>query len=211
MTSLKSIGALILASTSLVGCNLPDEPAEPIQPVAAGETSVPSSSALPLIAQANATEAAPNTPVTFEMGGVAGSGVSGRLTATRTSTGVHLQGRLTGANAGDEHAIHVHERGDCSAADASSAGDHFNPGAAPHGHPDKAEHHAGDLPNLSADSMGQIAVDIQAEGLQLGSGGATDILGRAVVLHAEPDDYSTQPAGASGARIACGVIANTSP
>lgn len=100
----------------------------------------------------------------------------------------------------------MHERGDCSAVDASSAGAHFNPTAAPHGRPGAAPHHLGDMDNLVADDEGVAQLDRVLPGLSLGTGRADDILGKAIVVHADPDDYRSQPAGNSGVRLACGVI-----
>lgn len=135
-----------------------------------------------------------------------GSLVSGKLTATPAADGVRLTGEIGGLPRGGTHALHIHERGDCSAADASSAGGHFNPGQQPHGRAGRGPHHAGDLDNLVADAHGVARVDARARGVTLGGGGANDIAGRAVVIHAAPDDYVSQPAGNAGARVACGII-----
>lgn len=103
------------------------------------------------------------------------------------------------------HGFHIHEKGDCSAPDATSAGGHFNPTGQPHGDPHTATHHAGDIPMLEADAQGNARLETRLDGLSIGSG-PNDIVGRAVVIHAAPDDYRSQPAGNSGARVACGVI-----
>ena len=103
------------------------------------------------------------------------------------------------------HGFHIHEKGDCSAPDGTSAGGHFNPTGQPHGDPVKGEHHAGDIPMLEADASGKAHLETRLEGLAIGAG-TTDIVGRAVIIHAAPDDYRTQPTGNSGARVACGVI-----
>ncbi len=132
--------------------------------------------------------------------------VSGRLTITAVDGGVRIEGELGGLGHGGTHAIHVHERGDCSAADGSSAGGHFNPAAAAHGRAESPVHHLGDMDNLSANAAGVATVNIRLLGVTLGSGAANDILGRALVVHAGPDDYTSQPAGNSGARVGCGVI-----
>lgn len=135
-----------------------------------------------------------------------GNAASGTLTLTAEADGVRITGSLAGVAPGGTHGFHVHETGDCSAPDASSAGPHFNPGGHPHGHPGQGEHHAGDMPNLVADDAGALAVDVVVPGVTLGDGAEMDVLGRALVLHAKADDYATQPSGDSGARIACGVI-----
>ncbi len=135
-----------------------------------------------------------------------GSLVSGRLMLSPMAGGLHLKGEIGGLKPGGTHAIHIHEKGDCSAADASSAGGHFNPGDAMHGRVSSAAHHAGDMDNIVADAKGVAQVDVHAEGPVLGGGAPNDAIGRAVVVHAAPDDYASQPAGNAGARVACGVI-----
>ncbi|MFZ5636358.1 MAG: superoxide dismutase family protein [Pseudomonadota bacterium] len=132
--------------------------------------------------------------------------VSGRLTLSAIDGGVRIQGELGGLGKGGTHAIHVHERGDCTAADGSAAGGHFNPTGVAHGRAGIAPHHLGDMDNLHAGGDGVANVDIRLLGVTLGSGAANDILGRAIIVHAGPDDYAGQPAGNAGARVACGVI-----
>ncbi len=135
-----------------------------------------------------------------------GSLVSGRLMLTPMAGGLHLKGEIGGLKPGGTHAIHIHEKGDCSAADASSAGGHFNPGGAMHGRVSSAAHHAGDMDNIVANAKGVAQVDVHADGPVLGGGAPNDAIGRAVVVHAVADDYASQPAGNAGARVACGVI-----
>ena len=135
-----------------------------------------------------------------------GSLVSGRLVLVPMGNGVHLSGEVGGLQPGSSHGFHIHEKGDCSAVDASSAGGHFNPGAQPHGRAGHGAHHAGDADNLVADASGVARVDTHIDGVTLGGGSANDIAGRAIVVHAAADDYSSQPAGPAGARVACGVI-----
>jgi Cu-Zn family superoxide dismutase len=88
-----------------------------------------------------------------------------------------------------------------------SAGGHFNPGGKPHAHHAQAERHAGDMPNLKADAAGVAKFSFSSDGLSATSGAANSVVGRAVVVHRDPDDYKSQPAGNSGPRIACGVVA----
>ena len=104
-----------------------------------------------------------------------------------------------------EHGFHIHEAGDCSSGDGMSAKGHFNPHGKPHGHPTTAERHAGDLPSLRAGKNGRANLDVTVDGISLGSG-ASSILNRGLIIHADPDDYKTQPTGNAGARLACGVI-----
>ncbi len=119
--------------------------------------------------------------------------------------GVFMHARVSGLKPGQQHGFHIHEEGDCSSGDGMSAGGHFNPGGKPHGAP-QGEHHAGDLPALSADANGVAEMKVHLPGVSIGSG-ATNIAGRGLIVHADPDDYQTQPTGNSGARIACAVIA----
>lgn len=135
-----------------------------------------------------------------------GSLVSGKLKIVPTADGVRLTGVVGGFAPNSVHAIHIHEKGDCSAVDASSAGGHFNPGMSAHGKVDSGTHHGGDMDNLVADAEGVAKVDAHARAVTLGGGAGNDVAGRAVVVHAAPDDYASQPAGNAGARIACGVI-----
>lgn len=135
-----------------------------------------------------------------------GSLVSGRLSLMPMGGGLHLQGEVGGLAPNSTHAIHIHEKGDCSAADASSAGGHFNPTSDPHGKVGTPTHHAGDMNNIVANADGVAQVNVHAQGPVLGGGAANDALGRAVIVHADADDYSSQPSGNAGARVACGVI-----
>lgn len=135
-----------------------------------------------------------------------GTLVSGTLTLVPRGRMLHLTGDIGGLAAGSSHGFHIHQTGDCSAADASSAGGHFNPTGALHGKPETGVHHAGDIDNLVADAAGVAHVDTLLHGVSLGGGAPDDIAGRAIVVHAAPDDYRSQPAGNSGARVACGVI-----
>lgn len=135
-----------------------------------------------------------------------GSLVSGQVAFAPMGNGVHISGTVGGLPPNSTHGIHVHEKGDCSAADASSAGGHFNPAASAHGRASAPAHHAGDMDNIVANADGVAQVNIHLMGVTLGGGAANDIAGRALVVHAAPDDYTTQPSGNSGARVACGVI-----
>jgi Cu-Zn family superoxide dismutase len=141
-----------------------------------------------------------------ELASASDSDVSGSLEFASTDQGVRITGRIAGLKPGSTHGFHIHEHGDCSSPDASSAGGHFNPTQQPHGHPAQGQRHAGDLPNQTADAVGVASVVVLAHDVELGTGGSTDILGGAVIVHAKPDDYTSQPSGDAGARIACGVI-----
>ena len=135
-----------------------------------------------------------------------GNQAAGTLELISHGDSVAIAGTISGLQPGSVHGLHVHEKGDCSAPDASSAGGHFNPVAQEHGNPDSPPHHAGDIHNITADDQGVATVNEQLTGVTLGTSAPEDILGKSVVVHAKPDDYKSQPAGNSGDRIACGVI-----
>jgi Cu-Zn family superoxide dismutase len=139
-----------------------------------------------------------------EMVARSGSTVSGTVTFTPVAGGLQVNAIIAGLTPG-EHGFHIHEAGDCSAADASSAKGHFNPTGKAHGHHGGDTRHAGDMPNLIANAQGQASFSARIMGLELS--GNTGIIGRSVVIHADPDDYKSQPAGNSGKRVACGVVA----
>ena len=137
-----------------------------------------------------------------------GSTVEGTITFTRSANGVAVSASLKGLAAGT-HGFHVHEFGDCSAADATSAGGHFNPTADPHAGPDAEKRHVGDLGNIEAKADGTATLERDDAHLRLY--GKRSILGRAVVVHAKADDLKTQPTGDAGGRVACGVIGVVKP
>jgi Cu-Zn family superoxide dismutase len=136
-----------------------------------------------------------------------GSQVAGTVTFTKVGDTVQVVADITGLTPG-KHGFHIHEFGDCSAADASSAGGHFNPMKKPHGAPDAAERHAGDLGNLEADSTGKAHLELKDTMLKLS--GENCIMGRGVIVHEKVDDWS-QPTGNAGGRLACGVIGVAKP
>lgn len=133
----------------------------------------------------------------------AGNAAHGTVTFTVVEGGVRITAQFEGLAAGD-HGFHIHEFGDCTAADGTSAGGHFNPGGAPHAGPDAEARHVGDLGNLTADTQGMASYDRLDHTLRLD--GPHGVIGRGVVVHAAPDDLATQPTGNAGGRVACGVI-----
>jgi Cu-Zn family superoxide dismutase len=152
------------------------------------------------------TSGPPTAAAALQLAPTQGNTAGGMLSVTAEADGVRISGQLLALPPDAEFGFHIHEKGDCSAPDASSAGEHFNPANAQHGNPDSGAHHAGDMLNAKSDAEGNAQVDVKATGVTLGGGQPNDVLGKAVVLHEKPDDYSTQPSGNSGARIACGVI-----
>lgn len=137
-----------------------------------------------------------------------GSDVRGTVAFKKDDGRVRVTVDLTGLRPG-AHGFNIHEKGDCSAPDATSAGDHFNPAEKPHGGPDSAQRHAGDLGNVVADGSGKARASRVDQHLTLD--GPASIVGRAVVVHADPDDLASQPSGKAGARVGCGVIRRVEP
>jgi superoxide dismutase, Cu-Zn family len=138
-----------------------------------------------------------------------GNQVHGSLTfiesaAGRTAGRINVQVRLNDVPGAGNRGLHVHEKGDCSAPDAESAGGHFNAASTAHGGRDSSPRHPGDLGNVAVRD-GRVTEEFEIEGVTLDRG-ALGIAGRSVILHAGADDLKTQPSGNSGARIACGVI-----
>ncbi len=189
--ALLSAAIVIAASACSTSPSTKSAPAaaQPMPPMAAGTSTAKSAKAV--------------------LAPASGSLVSGTLMLMPMAGGVHIMGELGGLTGGKTNAIHVHEKGDCSAADATSAGGHFNPASSAHGRAGTPVHHAGDMDNLVVGSNGVAKVDIHLDGVTLGGGAANDIANRAIVVHAAPDDYTSQPAGNAGARVACGVIKTT--
>lgn len=134
-----------------------------------------------------------------------GQSARGVVTFTQKREDVLVVASFSGLTPGG-HGFHIHEKGDCSAPDATSAGGHFNPAAKKHGHPHHGEHHSGDLPMLQADASGNASLTVTLSGISLRPDSSTNIVGRGLIVHAAPDDYQTQPTGNAGARVACGII-----
>jgi len=139
------------------------------------------------------------------IGPASGSEVSGEVRFSEHGGDTLVEINLKHLSPG-VHGFHVHEKGDCSAEDALSAGGHFNPAGQPHGAPD-GPHHLGDLGNVTAGEDGTVNMNIHVKGLDLS--GDKSIVGRAVVVHSAPDDLATQPSGNSGKRVGCGVIVHS--
>jgi Cu-Zn family superoxide dismutase len=134
----------------------------------------------------------------------AGNKVGGTVTFTEVADGVQMHAEITGLAPGN-HGFHVHEFGDCSAPDASSAGAHFNPTNKPHAGPDATERHVGDMGNVEANASGKATLEYVDHQISL-TNDEQSAIGRSVVVHVKADDLKSQPAGDSGARVACGVI-----
>jgi Cu-Zn family superoxide dismutase len=135
-----------------------------------------------------------------------GNDARGMVKFSRAAGAVVIDGRVMGLTPGP-HGLHIHEKGDCSAPDGTSAGGHFAPDGDPHGSPDSppSQHHVGDLGNIVANEQGFALVDVVDAEMTLDDG-PKSVLGRAVIVHSGADDFTTQPTGAAGSRVACGVI-----
>ena len=162
--------------------------------------------ALMLAACANLTPGGPT--VRADLAPTAGNTAKGSVTFSGRGDKLLVVADISGLTPGN-HGFHVHEKGDCSAADGTSAGGHFNPTGKPHGDPAMADHHVGDMPMLVANAYGVAGLNVEISPATLG-GGPTDIIGKAVIVHMSADDYKTQPTGNSGARVACGIIIRVS-
>jgi len=134
-----------------------------------------------------------------------GNSVSGTVTFKQLGDSVLVTGTISGLKPNQEHGFHVHEKGDCSGGDGMGAGGHFNPDVRAHGAHGQGSHHAGDLPSLKADADGEAEVNFTSKTISVVSG-ATQIVGRGLIVHRDPDDFKTQPAGNAGPRLACAVI-----
>ena len=167
--------------------------------------------ALPLAAAAQETKSAAAramdspaaTRAVAVLASAAGDDVKGTIWFEKAGAGVRVHGKITGLAAGT-HGFHIHEFGDCSAPDFTSAGSHFNPMSQPHAGPKADARHVGDLGNVTAGADGVATID--HTDTQVAFAGHHGVIGRAVVVHAKADDLKTQPTGDAGGRLGCGVI-----
>jgi Cu-Zn family superoxide dismutase len=117
---------------------------------------------------------------------------------------VEVTADLTGLTPG-VHGFHIHDKGACGD-NGNAAGGHYNPTNMPHAAPDAASHHAGDFGNVTAGANGEVHTSFTTRSISLAEGSMTSAVGHAVILHANPDDLTTQPSGNAGPRVACGVV-----
>lgn len=136
-----------------------------------------------------------------------GNQAQGTVSFVKHGDRLLVDARLTGLPPG-LHGFHIHEKGDCSAPDGMSAGGHFNPTGHAHGGPLQAVRHGGDLGNIRADANGvaELQLSISTSEVNVSKFGASSIVGKGLIVHADPDDFKTQPTGNAGKRLACGVI-----
>ena len=130
---------------------------------------------------------------------------SGTVNFHQIGSKVRVVANVSGLTPNREHGFHVHEAGDCSSGDGMSTKGHFNPLAKPHAHYSSSDRHAGDMPALKADASGNARLETDLDIITV-TPGPTSIVGRGLIVHADPDDYKTQPTGNAGARLACAVI-----
>lgn len=138
-----------------------------------------------------------------------GSSVHGVIRFRQRGETLQISGEVAGLTPGP-HGFHIHEWGDTTAPDGTSAGDHYNPEGHAHAGLDSRERHAGDLGNILADAEGRARVELSVDMLTI-AGARNPVLGRSVVVHEKADDLATQPSGAAGPRIAVGVIGAAQP
>lgn len=145
--------------------------------------------------------------VTFALEPRSGSNASGTVTFTQSGNMVKMTANISGLEPG-MHAIHIHEKADCSAEDATSSGGHWNPTFEPHGKwGDEGGFHKGDIGNFEADENGMGSISMTTDQWCIGCGDKNmDILGKAIIVHQGADDFTSQPSGAAGARVSCGGI-----
>ena len=202
----RTLLSVVLASLfACGGKSAPPAPAPAPEPPTAN-AEPPTEPAPPAEPAAPAPPPPPPAPKTAkaELAPASKSKVKGTIEFKEVEGGVEVTANVEGLKPGD-HAYHVHEKGDCSAADASSAGGHFNPSNKKHGAPDAEERHEGDFGNLTAGKDGKATKTFVMKGITLADG-PTSIAGKGFIVHEKKDDFKTQPTGNAGGRIACGVI-----
>jgi len=142
---------------------------------------------------------------TAELQPTKGSTVRGSVSFVQVGDKVHVDARVTGLAPNGQFGFHIHEAGDCSSGDGMSTKGHFNPFGKPHAHAGTPERHAGDLTSLRSDGGGNASLSVDLDIITVSPGPAS-VVGRGLIVHAQPDDYKTQPTGNAGARSACAVI-----
>ena len=133
------------------------------------------------------------------------SGVTGMAVFTQNGDQITFTVEIQGASPG-LHAVHIHEYGDCSAPDGTSAGGHWNPTDVAHGKWGVGEFHLGDIGNITVGEDGTGRFTLTTDLWEIGTGSDVDVVGQSIIIHADADDFVSQPSGAAGARIGCGVI-----
>ena len=164
------------------------------------------STAMTTAAEEPSTMAGPAT-ATATLQGAPGDDISGTVTFHATDDGVHIVAEVQGVDGAGQHGFHVHENGQCDHGGEqhfTSAGGHFNPTGVEHACPPTDPRHAGDLGNIEVGANGSARMEMTSN--QLSLSGPNSVIGKAIILHASPDDCKTQPTGNAGDRLACGVV-----
>ena len=209
---LRAMKHILIASLFAMGCGS-KKPAPAPMPMPEKTDSTPTADKTPAEtekpAESKQEPAPPPAPPRHATATIVGTkkfkNVKGTVEFKETDDGVEVTANLEGLKKGD-HGFHIHEKGDCSAPDAKSAGGHFNPSNHKHGAPDATEHHEGDLGNLTAGKDGKATKTFTMKGITL-KDGDTSIIGKGFIIHEKADDMKTQPTGNAGDRVGCGVIA----
>ncbi|MXY99876.1 superoxide dismutase family protein [Candidatus Poribacteria bacterium] len=155
--------------------------------------------------QASVLPTAPVEQAHAMIGSSNDSGVTGMAVFTQNGDEITLVIEVQGASPG-LHAVHIHANGDCSAPDGTSAGGHWNPTGVAHGKWGEGEFHLGDIGNITVGEDGTGSITLTTDLWEIGTGSDVDVVGKGIILHAGADDFVSQPSGAAGARIGCGVI-----
>jgi Cu-Zn family superoxide dismutase len=136
-----------------------------------------------------------------------GSNVSGSIIFEKYKDKIKMSATISGIGQGPV-AIHIHEKGDCGSEDGASAGGHWNPTGSEHGRWGEEPFHSGDIGNIKTDQFGKGSMEFvdKEKRWTIGGSDTTNILGRAIIIHLGSDDMKSQPSGAAGSRIGCGVI-----
>ena len=161
--------------------------------------------ALLALAACSSSSDEPRRRATASLDPRSGSVMTGHADFVERGRGVEISVTVAGATPG-RHGIHIHQVGDCSDEKAERAGGHWNPDDHPHAGPVAPRRHAGDLGNIDVGVDGRGALTLVVPGLTVRPS-THSVVGHSLVVHGQPDDLATQPAGNSGPRIACGVIA----
>jgi Cu-Zn family superoxide dismutase len=194
--------SLVLATACGGSQPAPESPAEPTDAAPAADAAPPAEA--PAAAAEPAAAAAEPKSVEVSLKAKSGSKLSGKAVLTEVSDGVKVVLSVENISPGD-HGAHVHEKGDCSAEDGSSAGGHFNPGGHQHALPASTPRHLGDFGNISVGKDGKGTLELVATGANLKDGDPNSFLGRSIIVHEKKDDGG-QPTGNAGGRIGCGEI-----
>lgn len=158
-----------------------------------------------LLALAACAAPRPSAVAVAELQPTRGYSAAGTVRFEQWGDKVRVSGEVRGLKPGAEHGFHIHDKGDCSSGDGTSAGPHFNPHGSMHGRYGDVVHHVGDLMPLTADANGVARFSYESTDMTVAAG-PTSVVSRGLIVHRDPDDFKSQPAGNSGPRMACGVV-----